>query len=157
MIGKIGLYFMAVAWSVQLLFMKQYQLAYHVNIVEALAKALRTSQGNIAMWKPREKKARLRDDVPKRFKPEAYKAYQTHIKEIGVCQVCDISTDLDTPHHTLRGIGFKDDRSIICICIKCHDILHRIGYETLNKSEDELKEIGRLNWDEYGLDNKEDL
>jgi len=101
------------------------------------------------MYKVPQKKCRIRDDVPKRFKPDEYRAYQDHIKSIGVCQVCDESRNLDTPHHTKQGLGVKDDRSLICICIECHDILHRIGFETLKKTRDELEDIGNDNWRAY--------
>ena len=100
------------------------------------------------MYKIPQKKVPLKQDKPKRFNKADYKAYQDHIKDIGVCQVCDISTDLDTPHHTKQGAN-KDDRSLICICISCHDILHRIGFETLNKTRAELEVIGEANWSEY--------
>jgi hypothetical protein len=100
------------------------------------------------MYKVPQKKARLRNDTPKRFPPKEYKAYQDHIKGIGVCQVCEVSTNLDTPHHTKQGAN-KDDRSLICICIECHDILHRVGFETLAKTRLELLEIGEENWSSY--------
>ena len=92
--------------------------------------------------------ARLRDDVPKRFSEKEYRDRQKFIKGFGICQVCDTSKDLDTPHHTLQGAN-KDDRSLICICISCHNTLHSNGYETLNKSKTELEAIGRLNNELY--------
>lgn len=103
----------------------------------------------MTMYKVPQKKCRLRDDEPKRFSPDKYREYQNHILSFGVCQVCDESTDLDTPHHTKQGLGVKDDRSLICICISCHDILHRVGFETLKKTRLELEEIGRINWVDY--------
>jgi len=101
-------------------------------------------------YKIPQKKARLRNDTPQRFAPKEYKAYQDYIKDIGVCQVCEESAQLDTPHHTKQGAN-KDDRSLICICISCHDILHRIGFETLAKTRAELEEISRINWSGYDL------
>ena len=90
------------------------------------------------------KKAKLRDDIPSRFSKEEYQKRQTFIKDFGVCQVCDESQNLDTPHHTLQGAN-KDDTSLICICIECHHTLHSVGYETLKKSKSQLVAIGRSN------------
>lgn len=101
------------------------------------------------MYKIPKKKARLREDTQKRFSPKEYKAYQDHIKDIGICQVCDISMDLDTPHHSKQGLGAKDDRSIICICIACHTEIHTKGFSGLNKTRLELEEIGKNNWNNY--------
>lgn len=66
----------------------------------------------------------------------------------GVCQVCESSRDLDYPHHTKQG-SKKDDRYMINICCSCHDILHRVGFETLNKTREELKVIGWYNHLKY--------
>ncbi|NOQ31822.1 MAG: hypothetical protein GQ570_11930 [Helicobacteraceae bacterium] len=101
-----------------------------------------------------KKKARLRDDVPVRFNEAEYKERQDFIKSLGICQVCDDSTNLDTPHHTLQGSN-KDDRSLICICIECHHTLHSVGYETLKKSKVQLVAIGNLNNDLYEQYKKE--
>lgn len=65
-----------------------------------------------------------------------------------VCQICDISYDLDYPHHARQGAN-KDDRWLINICCSCHDILHRVGFETLNKTREELEIIGWDNHIEY--------
>ena len=100
------------------------------------------------MYKFPKRKARLRDDVCVRFNEAYYRKYQERIKDIGVCQVCDISSNLDTPHHTKQGAN-KDDRSLICICIECHDILHRVVFSTLHKTRKELESIGEDNWREY--------
>lgn len=105
--------------------------------------------GDLAeMYKVPQKKAPLKQNN-KRLSKEEYKAYQTYIKEIGVCQVCEESTDLDTPHHTKQGIGNKDDRSIICICIACHSEIHTKGFSGLAKDRATLEEIGRINWECY--------
>jgi len=101
------------------------------------------------MWKPREKKCKLRDDTPKRFSKADYKAYQDYIRSIGVCQVCEVSTNLDAPHHTKQGLGNKDDRSLICICVECHAEIHTLGFSSLDKTRAELEEIGLKNWKEY--------
>ena len=66
----------------------------------------------------------------------------------GVCQVCDTNGDLDYPHHTKQGAK-KDDRFLINICLHCHDVLHRVGFETLKKTRKELEEIGWNNHLEY--------
>ena len=99
------------------------------------------------MYKVPRKKSRLRES--KRFSKEDYKAYQTYIKDISVCQVCESSTNLDTPHHTIQGLGNKDDRSLICICIECHTEIHTKGFSDLNKTRVELEEIGAENWISY--------
>lgn len=91
---------------------------------------------------------RFRDDVPQRFSKVEYKKYQDFIKSFEICQVCDVSTDLDTPHHSIQGSN-KDDRSLICICIECHTILHTQGYNTLKKSRMQLQAIGKSNWSIY--------
>ena len=100
------------------------------------------------MYQVPKKKARLRDDTPQRFSEAEYRKYQDFIKSFEICQVYDVSTNLDTPHHTKQGSN-KDDRSLICICIECHDILHRVGYSTLNKSRMQLQAIGVSNWSLY--------
>lgn len=66
----------------------------------------------------------------------------------GVCQVCEVSRDLDYPHHTKQGAN-KSDTSLINICHSCHDILHRVGFEKLNKTREELEVIGWNNHLEY--------
>jgi len=100
------------------------------------------------MYEIPKQKARLRENT-KRFTPEKYTTYQTHIKDIGLCQVCEESIELDTPHHTKQGLGVKDDRSLICICLTCHNAIHTQGFSKLNKTRIELEEIGKENWSNY--------
>ena len=99
------------------------------------------------MYKIPQRKHKLRPNE-KRLSKEEYRAYQTHIKEIGVCQVCEASEDLDTPHHTIQGNGNKDDRSLVCICVACHTAIHTQGYDYICKTKKELEEIGRMNWED---------
>ncbi|MDA3908104.1 MAG: hypothetical protein PF437_03375 [Sulfurimonas sp.] len=66
----------------------------------------------------------------------------------GICQVCDTNRDLDYPHHAMQGAK-KTDTRMINICLHCHDVLHRVGFETLKKTREELEEIGWNNHLEY--------
>ena len=101
------------------------------------------------MWKPTEKKAPLREKQAKRLSPTEYADYQDWIISKGICQVCEVSADLDAPHHTKQGLGVKDDRSLICICIACHREIHTQGFSKLLKTRVELEEIGNINWLNY--------
>ena len=89
--------------------------------------------------------ARLRDDVPVRFSKSKYIERQEIIRGFGLCQVCEESTDMDTPHHGDYGLGKKDDRSLVCICIKCHYEIHSGSYSNIKKTREEIKEIGYNN------------
>ena len=101
------------------------------------------------MYKVPQKKAPLREKQAKRLSPTEYADYQDWIMSKGICQVCEISADLDAPHHTKQGLGVKDDRSLICICIACHREIHTQGFSKLNKSREELEKIGEDNWSNY--------
>ena len=101
------------------------------------------------MWKPIQKKAPLREKQAKRLSPKEYADYQDYIKDIGVCQVCEESTDLDTPHHSLYGLGVKSDISLVCICINCHSNIHSKGYGHVPKTRKEIESIGKHNWRGY--------
>jgi len=65
------------------------------------------------------------------------------------CQVCETSTDLDYPHHSLFGLAKKDDRTLINICVNCHRIIHQKGFDTLLKTKEETIKIGWENNKEY--------
>lgn len=66
-----------------------------------------------------------------------------------VCQVCNFSTDLDYPHHTLFGLAKKDDRSMINICVSCHREIHTKGFPVHGLNREDMIEIGRLNNEEF--------
>lgn len=101
------------------------------------------------MYKIPKRKAPLREKSAVRFTAQEYRKYQDYIQDIGICQVCEESYDLDAPHHTKQGNGNKDDRSLICICIACHREIHTKGYSDLKKTKLELLEIGEDNWLSY--------
>lgn len=96
-----------------------------------------------------KKKARLRDDTPKRYdKTELHKRVQ-FIIEKEVCQVCEVSYDLDYPHHSVYGLGKKDDDSLVNICVDCHREIHSGSYSNLAKTREEIVAIGEQNNKEY--------
>jgi len=64
----------------------------------------------------------------------------------GVCQICNSSRDLDYPHHVEQG-SKKDDRTMINICIGCHDLIHRVGYSAVKKDREECLVIAKSNHD----------
>lgn len=66
-----------------------------------------------------------------------------------VCQVCEESTKLDYPHHSIFGWSRKDDRTLINICVKCHMTIHTKGYGPLKKNRSEIESIGWTNNEEY--------
>ena len=78
-----------------------------------------------------------------------YKDRQRFVFDIAYCQVCGTSNDLDAPHHALDGISRKDDRTMVCICYKCHRTIHNKGFDSLPITEDDLVNIGWANNDEY--------
>lgn len=80
-----------------------------------------------------------------RFTETLYRQRQKIIRDIGYCQICDTTNALDAPHHAVSGNGKKDDRTLICICVKCHYTLHHISYDKLPKTRDEVIEIGWKN------------
>ena len=63
------------------------------------------------------------------------------IVEIGCCQVCELSYELDVPHHVEQGLGVKDDRYMLNICVPCHRLIHSVGYSAVKKTRVECKEI----------------
>lgn len=100
------------------------------------------------MYKIPKQKARLRENT-KKLEFNKYRKYQTFIKDIGLCQVCEESIELDTPHHSIYGAGKKDDRSLVCICAECHYNIHSRGYEFINKTRKQIEKIGSKNLDIY--------
>lgn len=84
----------------------------------------------------------LNPNKPVRFKKTKYKARQDEIRSLGACQVCDTSYELDAPHHVVQGLGFKDDRYMINICVTCHSLIHSVaGYVGVAKTKEECKVI----------------
>lgn len=68
------------------------------------------------------------------------------VSELGACQVCETSYELDIPHHAKYGMGNKDDRYLINICLNCHREIHAGSYSNLDKTREELEAIG---WDNH--------
>lgn len=85
----------------------------------------------------------------KRVKESEYKRRQNFCRDKEVCQVCDISRDLDCPHHADFGGYKKDDRTLINICCDCHRAIHTKGFDSLNKTREETVAIGWANNEEF--------
>lgn len=98
--------------------------------------------------KPRTTKDvdQLDKNIVVRYGKEDLKKRVSFVLDLGPCQVCETSMDLDYPHHAVYGMGKKDDRYLINICVVCHSTIHGLGYEKLKKSRFTLKEIG---WDNH--------
>jgi hypothetical protein len=94
--------------------------------------------------KDRRTRVFLNLDKPVLFPMPKYRKRQTDIREIGVCQICEVCTDMDAPHHVLQG-SKKDDRYMIGACIICHGIIHTIGYMGVKKTREECREIAWSN------------
>ena len=87
----------------------------------------------------------LNPDKPVLFTLPKYRKRQDDIRSLEVCQVCEACSDLDAPHHVLQGLGVKDDRYLINICIICHGIIHTVGYMGVKKTREECEEIAWSN------------
>lgn len=87
--------------------------------------------------------------------PKVLKLWKSIILDIGVCQICNTSRLLDSPHHSHFGNGGadKDDRYLVCICKDCHSQIHHKegGYDSLSKTREETKAIGEDNWTTIGV------
>lgn len=90
------------------------------------------------------KREPLNSAKPVRFFQAKYRARQDAIRELGRCQVCDVSYELDAPHHVMQG-GCKDDRYLINICVTCHGLIHSVGYSAVKKDRSECKVIAWSN------------
>jgi len=102
------------------------------------------------MYKVPKKKCNLKNDKPVRFVKQELKKRVEFILSKEVCQVCEQSHDLDYPHHAVYGLGVKDDRTLVNICISCHRIVHSYDMTLkCNKSRKEIEYIGWSNNDEY--------
>ncbi len=84
----------------------------------------------------------LGKDKPVRFASGQYWQRVLWLQELEACQVCQVSRDLDHPHHPETGSN-RDDRHMINICVDCHRKIHGAsGYADVNKSLDECIKIG---------------
>ena len=66
-----------------------------------------------------------------------------------VCQVCNVSTNLDYPHHSEFGLSKKNDYSLINICVECHRHMHTKGFPIHGLSRSDTIQIGTRNNTEY--------
>ncbi len=95
-----------------------------------------------------EQTNKAKKDNPKRMSKALNQAYINFLLGKGVCQVCEVSYDLDTPHHEPRGIN-KDDRYRVNICIDCHRKRHGSRKGSLDKSVERIERIAKLNYLEF--------
>ena len=82
-------------------------------------------------------------DKDRRLSKAEYKKYRTWLADYQPrCQICNDVAD-DT-HHVLFG-AYKDDRTLVSLCRKCHEKAHK------NKKawESVLLPIARKNWSTY--------
>ena len=91
------------------------------------------------------KREPLNSNKAVRFPTAKYKQRQDDIRALGACQVCERFYTLDAPHHVMQGVGTKDDRFMINICIDCHGLIHTIGYSAVKKNREECREIAWSN------------
>ena len=100
-------------------------------------------------YKLPKKLCSLKNDKPIRLCADELKKRVMFILDKDVCQVCEESYQLDYPHHAVYGLGVKDDRTLVNICVSCHRIIHSVGYDKLSKTREEIEDIGWGNNDEY--------
>lgn len=84
----------------------------------------------------------LNKNIVVRYSKDDLKQRVEFILELGPCQVCETSYDLDYPHHAVYGMGKKDDRYLINICVDCHRTIHSGSYSDLLKSRKQIEDIG---------------
>ncbi len=102
------------------------------------------------MYQVPHKRCSLKNDKPVRFGKAELKKRKEFILAKEVCQVCNESYNLDHPHHAVYGLGVKDDRTLVNICVKCHRLVHNTeGCRKSPKSRSEIEAIGWANNDEY--------
>ena len=112
---------------------------------------VKITEDNIG-YKIPNKKCNLKNDKPVRFKKAELKKRVEFILAKEVCQVCEVSHDLDYPHHVEQG-SCKDDRYLINICVECHRLIHSVGYDAVAKTREQCKNIAWANNGEY-VENK---
>ena len=93
-----------------------------------------------------------RKDNPKKLSAIELADFKNFIwaKSGGKCQ-CNCGRDGVEFHHSKRGI-YKDDKSIILICRRCHTLIHSCEYKNIrNTSELTIlaKVHGKKNWKEF--------
>ena len=93
-------------------------------------------------------KESLNPNKPVRFEKNKLQQRVYDILNIEVCQVCEKSHDLDYPHHVEQGAN-KDDRYMINICVKCHRLIHEVGYRVVDKWREECKFIAWSNHERF--------
>lgn len=73
-----------------------------------------------------------------------------NIKSLGKCQ-CGCGRDGVEYHHSKRG-AYKDDRSIMLICRRCHTLIHNCEYKNVDETSRLTllaKDEGKSNWKAY--------
>ena len=99
--------------------------------------------------RPVEDQDLLDENIVVRFPKEELKKRFMWVSELGACQVCDVSWELDIPHHARQGLGVKDDRYLVNICLNCHREIHTGSFSNLKKTRKEVEAIGWENHLEY--------
>lgn len=89
---------------------------------------------------------------PKRMTKIERKLYEEFIcdKALGKCQSDCYNNGVEY-HHSQRG-AYKDDRSIVLICRRCHTLIHNCEYKNADESLKLTllaKSRGLENWKEY--------
>jgi len=86
----------------------------------------------------------LNPDKPVRFTEKKLNQRVYDIHNLGKCQICEDSYELDYPHHVDQG-SKKDDRTMINICVTCHRLIHGVGYSAVKKDRSECLVIALNN------------
>jgi len=85
----------------------------------------------------------------KRVSKQELKSRVEFILSKEVCQICNVSTNLDYPHHSEFGLSKKNDYSLINICVECHRHIHTKGFPIHGLSRNDTIQIGIINNKEY--------
>ncbi len=83
---------------------------------------------------------------PSTRKISNYREYCDFINDIadGVCQICG-SAAIAEFHHSSYG-SFKDDKTIVGVCLQCHLDAHKEKHGDVNLK---AVEIGAVNWEKF--------
>lgn len=85
-------------------------------------------------------------DKTRKLSKSDYKKYYLYLTDkFPICQVCE-SEKTSQVHHVLYG-SYKNDKTIIAICMQCHTIAH----SNKHKWESLLLPIAQENWLNYSL------